>query len=75
MLANSAVIQLNGVPHMLAMAVDITGRKQAEAELRASEAQLRESEARFSAAFQASPIFIGFSASATANSFWRMMPW
>jgi PAS domain S-box-containing protein len=44
---------------MLAMAVDITGRKQAEAELRASEAQLRESEARFSAAFQASPIFIG----------------
>jgi PAS domain S-box-containing protein len=24
---NSAVIQLNGVPHMLAMAVDITGRK------------------------------------------------
>jgi PAS domain S-box-containing protein len=59
MLANSAVIQLNGVPHMLAMAVDITGRKQAEAELQASEAQLRESEARFSAAFQASPIFIG----------------
>jgi PAS domain S-box-containing protein len=59
MLANSAVIQLNGVPHMLAMAVDISARKQAEAELRASEAQLRESEARFSAAFQASPIFIG----------------
>jgi PAS domain S-box-containing protein len=37
---------------MLAMALDITERKRAEAEL-------RESEARFSVAFQASPIFIG----------------
>jgi len=43
------------------MGLDISERKQAEAELRASEAQLRESEARFSAAFQASPIFIGIS--------------
>src|SRR4029079_4568235 len=48
-----------GVPHMLAMALDITERKRSEAELRAGEAQLRESEARFSAAFQASAIFIG----------------
>jgi len=43
---------------MLVMALDITERKQAEAELRESEAQLRESEARFSVAFQASPVFI-----------------
>jgi PAS domain S-box-containing protein len=58
MLLSSEIIQLNHVPHMLSMALDITGRKQTEAELRASEARLRESEARFSAAFQASPIFI-----------------
>jgi PAS domain S-box-containing protein len=59
MLASADLIQLNDVPHMLAMALDITERKRAEAELRAGEAQLRESEARFSTAFQASPIFIG----------------
>jgi len=59
MLLSSEVIQLNGVPHLLSLALDITDRKQTEAELRASEARLRESEARFSAAFEASPIFIG----------------
>ncbi len=59
MLASAEIIQINHVPHMLAMSQDITERKQAEAELRASEARLRESEARFSAAFQASPAFIG----------------
>jgi PAS domain S-box-containing protein len=37
---------------------DISERKQAEAELRASAARLRESEARFSAAFRASPVLI-----------------
>jgi PAS domain S-box-containing protein len=58
MLMSSKVIQLNHVPHVLAMAVDITGRKKAEAELIASEARLRESEARFSVSFQASPVFI-----------------
>jgi PAS domain S-box-containing protein len=58
MLLSSEAIQLNHVPHMLAMALDITERKQAEAEFRASEARLRESEARFSAAFEASPVFI-----------------
>jgi len=58
MLVSSEMIQLNGVPHMLSMALDITERKQAEGELRASEARLRESEARFSVAFQASPVFI-----------------
>jgi PAS domain S-box-containing protein len=56
MLLSSEVIQLNRVPHMLTLGLDITERKQAEAELQASEARLRESEARFSAAFQASPI-------------------
>src|SRR5262249_50258706 len=55
----SEIIQLNNVPHVLGMATDVTERKQAEAELRASETQLRESEARFSVAFQASPILIG----------------
>ncbi|HEX4265397.1 MAG TPA: PAS domain S-box protein [Verrucomicrobiae bacterium] len=51
MLISCEVIQLNHVPHMLGMALDITERKRAEAEL-------RESERRFSAAFQASPAFI-----------------
>ncbi len=54
-LLSSEIIQLNGVPHMLSMGLDITERKQAEAELRNSEARLRESEARFSAAFHSSP--------------------
>ena len=58
-LLSAEVIQLEGVPHILAMGLDITARKRAEAELRAGEARLRESEARFSAAFQASPAFIG----------------
>jgi len=56
MLLSSEVIQLNRVPHILSLALDITERKQTEAELLASEARLRESEARFSAAFHASPI-------------------
>jgi PAS domain S-box-containing protein len=58
MLLSSEVIQLNRVPHMLTLGLDITERKQNEAELQASEARLRESEARFSAAFEASPVFI-----------------
>ncbi len=57
-LLSAEVIQLGGVPHILAMGIDITERKRADAELRMSEARLRESEGRFSAAFQASPALI-----------------
>ena len=58
-LFSAETIKLDNIPHVLSFALDITERNQAELELRASEAQLRESETRFSAAFQASPIFIG----------------
>ena len=57
-LMSSAVIQLDDVPHLLCLAIDITARKRTEAELRESEARLSESEERFSVAFQASPVFI-----------------
>jgi PAS domain S-box-containing protein len=53
------MIQINQVTHILAMGIDITARKQAEEASSASEARLRESEARFSAAFRASPAFLG----------------
>ena len=53
------IIQINHTPHVLAMGIDITARKRAEEASRASEARLRESEARFSAAFRASPAFLG----------------
>jgi PAS domain S-box-containing protein len=53
------IIQINHVPHILAMGIDITRRKAAEEASRASAARLRESEARFSAAFRASPAFLG----------------
>ena len=69
-LLSSEVIQLNGVPHMLSMALDITGRKQSEAGLRASEARLRESEARFQVAFQASPVFINILRMTDATYVW-----
>jgi PAS domain S-box-containing protein len=62
-LLSAETITLDNAPHVLLLALDISQRKQAEVELRASEARLRESEARFSAAFQASPIITGISTS------------
>ena len=59
MLISFEVIQINHAPHVLAMGLDVTERKRAEAESKANEARLRESEARFSAAFNASPALIG----------------
>ncbi len=67
MLLSSELIELGRVPHMLAMALDITERKQTEADLRASEARLRESEARFSAAFHSSPIITAISRASDAK--------
>jgi PAS domain S-box-containing protein len=58
MLASGVKIEISGEDHLLVMMLDISERKKAEAELQASEARLRESEGRFSAAFQASPVFI-----------------
>jgi len=50
------IIEVNREQHMLVVGLDITQRKQAEAELRESEARLRESEERFSKAFRANPV-------------------
>ena len=58
MLASGVKIEISGEDHLLVMMLDISERKKVEAELQASEARLRESEARFSTAFQASPVFI-----------------
>ncbi len=49
-------IEWSGRQVIQALLNDIRERKHAEFELRAGEARLRESEARFSAAFQASPV-------------------
>jgi PAS domain S-box-containing protein len=58
LLLSADIIEINREPHVIATGLDITERKQTEAELRESEARLRESEARFSAAFRASPALI-----------------
>jgi PAS domain S-box-containing protein len=57
LLQSADIIEINCEPHMLVVGLDITQRKQAEAELRESEARLRESEERFiSKAFRANPV-------------------
>jgi PAS domain S-box-containing protein len=56
LLQSADIIEINREPHMLVVGLDITQRKQAEAELRESEARLRESEERFSTAFRANPV-------------------
>jgi PAS domain S-box-containing protein len=56
LLQSADIIEINCEPHMLVVGLDITQRKQAEAELRESEARLRESEERFSTAFRANPV-------------------
>jgi PAS domain S-box-containing protein len=61
LLQSADIIEINGEPHMLVVGLDITQRKQAEAELRKSEARLRESEERFSRAFRASPALMTIS--------------
>ena len=58
LLLSADIIEINREPHVIATGLDITERKQTEAELRESEARLRESEARFSTAFRASPALI-----------------
>jgi PAS domain S-box-containing protein len=56
LLQSAEIIEINREPHMLVVGLDITQRKQAEAELRESEARLRESEERFRKAFRANPV-------------------
>jgi PAS domain S-box-containing protein len=51
-------VELRGRKVIQAVINDISERKKAETELRASETRLRESEARFSTAFHASPVLI-----------------
>lgn len=51
-------LEVNGVLHYLSAGVDISPRKEAEANLRESERRLRESEARFSTAFQTNPVLM-----------------
>ena len=67
MLLSADIIEVSGVPHLLTVGLNITERKRAEAELKASETRLRESEARFSAAFNFSPIMTGITRASDAK--------
>jgi len=57
MLISAELIHLNHEPHMLGLALDITERKTCGIGITGERGLLRESEARFSVAFQASPVF------------------
>src|ERR1041385_9239739 len=54
-LLSSDLIEIDGVRHSITAGVDITARKQAEAELQLAHEKLRQSEERFSKAFRSSP--------------------
>lgn len=58
LLVSGELTDIDGTPHLLTVALDITSRKEMEAKLRESELQLRESEARFSTAFRSSPVYM-----------------
>lgn len=60
-LLSTQPVDIGGVPHFLSAGVDITARKEAETRLLEGERALRESEARFSTAFQTSPVFMTIS--------------
>ena len=61
LLQSADIIEINREPHLLVIGLDITERKQAEAESRKSQARLRESEERFATAFRASPALMTIS--------------
>lgn len=58
LLASGERTEIDGVPHQLTVALDITERIEAEKKLRESELRLRESEARFGTAFRACPVIM-----------------
>lgn len=58
LLASGERTEIDGQPHLLSVALDITARKEAEEKLLESERRLRESEARFGQVFQASPVLM-----------------
>ena len=58
LLASGERTEIDGTPHLLSVALDITARKETEAKLLESERRLRESEARFGQVFQASPVLM-----------------